>query len=281
MRVLITNDDGIGSEGLHALVRAFATAHEVVVVAPSNDRSASGASLSVRQDIDAQDAPELVRMGAAAAYQLDATPATCVLIASCGAFAARPDLVVSGVNPGPNLGCDTYLSGTVGAARVATTLGIPGIAVSCRRDPAGPAWDTAARTALRVAELLAARSLAADAEPGDRTPLVNINVPSSTPRAVTATRLAGCHIVANNVVEQSSPTGENRRVLRLELRVQQPAALEPGTDAWAFFAGDTSVTVLDHPGDRPSRAGGSDRIDLARYLVHHLDQTVGALRGRV
>ncbi len=279
MRVLVTNDDGIGSEGLHALVRAFATAHEVIVLAPSDDRSASSASLSVRRDIDAQDVPEVVRMGAAAAFQLAGTPATCVLVAAFGTLVPRPDLVVSGVNPGPNLGCDTYLSGTVGAARVATTLGIPGIAVSCRRDPAGPAWDTAARTARRVAELLAGRSLAADAAPGHRTPLVNLNVPSATPRAVTATILAGCHIVGNTVVELPRPAGETRRVLRLELTVQQPATLEPGTDAWAFFSGDTSVTVLDHPGDRPTGAGGSGRTDLAHYLVHHLGRAGSARRG--
>jgi len=281
MRVLITNDDGISSEGLHALVRAFAPAHEVVVLAPSDDRSASGASLTVRQDIDAQEAPEIVRIGAAAAYQLDGTPATCVLVASFGALVPRPDLVVSGVNPGPNLGCDTYLSGTVGAARVATTLGMPGVAVSCRRDPAGPAWGTAARTALRVAELLAGRSPVGDGAPGDRPPLVNINVPSTAPRAVMATTLAGSHVVEHTVVELPQAPGETRRVLRLAARMAEPSPLEPGTDAWAFFSGDTSVTVLDHPGDRPVQAGGSGRTDLARYLVHHLSQEAGVLRGPV
>jgi len=281
MRVLITNDDGIRSEGLHALVRAFGPAHEVFVLAPSDDQSASSASLTVRRDIDAQEAPEVVRMGAAAAYHLNGTPATCVILASCGVLVPRPDLVVSGINPGPNLGCDVYLSGTVGAARVATTLGIPGIAVSCRRDPAGPAFETAARTARRVAELLAGRSPVADGAPGDRTPLVNINVPSVVPRSVSATTVAGCHVVGHNVVEHAHVPGETRRTLRLELRMEEPSPLEPGTDARAFFSGDISVTVLDHPGDRPAPAGGSGRTDLARYLVDHLGREVSALRGSV
>ena len=67
MRVLITNDDGISSDGFHALVRVFAAAHEVFAIAPSDDRSGSSAALTVRRDMDAQEAPEIVRLGAAAA----------------------------------------------------------------------------------------------------------------------------------------------------------------------------------------------------------------------
>ena len=272
MRVLITNDDGISSDGFHALVRVFAAAHEVFAIAPSDDRSGSSAALTVRRDMDAQEAPEIVRLGAAAAYQLDGTPATCVILGSSGLLVPRPDLVVSGVNPGPNLGYDIYLSGTVGAALIATTLGIPGIAVSCLRDPSGRTWVTAARTARRVAELLAGPSRG-DGAPGDRVPLVNINVPSQAPRSVTATTVAGCHVISQSVVEQARVPGETRRGLRLELRMTAPSRYEPGSDAWAFFSGDTSVTVLDRPGDRPSRTGAGARIDLGRYLAQHLTET--------
>jgi len=274
MRVLITNDDGIESEGLHALVRAFAPIHEVVVLAPSDDRSASSAALTVRSDIDVHAAPALLRMGAALAYHLNGTPATCVVLAACGTVVPRPDLVVSGVNPGPNLGCDVYLSGTVGAARVATTLGIPGVAASCRRDPAAPAWETAARMALRTVELLGDGHLDAGGI-GGRPPLVNINVPSLTPRSVVATTVAGYHIVEHTVVEQAAPPGNAGRRLRLELRAGVPPSLEPGTDAWAFFAGDTSVTVLDHPADRPAP---DDPSDLACYLARHLVEEVSGAR---
>ena len=278
MRVLITNDDGIESEGLHALVRAFAPDYEVVVVAPSDDRSASSAALTVRRDLDVRTADDLLRMGAAAAYHLDGTPATCVVLAACGGVVSRPDLVVSGINPGPNLGSDIHLSGTVGAARVATTLGIPGVAVSCRRDPAGAAWDVSARMALRTAEWLADGHLGGGAAADLRPLLVNINVPSRHPRSVAATTAAGCHIIEHAIVAQAAVRGEARRLMRLELRMGgAPPPLEPDTDAWAFFSGDASVTVLDHVGQRP--AAGERQLHLARSLAQHLTLEVLGLRG--
>ncbi len=268
LRVLITNDDGIESEGLYALVRAFASTYEVSVLAPSDDRSASSAALTVRRDLEARSAVPLVRLGAVAAYHLDATPATCVVLAARGALVARPDLVVSGVNPGPNLGSDTYLSGTVGAARVAATLGIPGVAVSCRRDPAGPPWDTAAGLALRAADLLRDESGGPGAT--DRSPLVNINVPSASPGAVRATTVARSHVIEPAVVKHVPEQGEPGRLLRLELRIQTPPSLEPGTDAFAFFSGDVSVSVLSHAGSRPAPPAGRDGLDLAKALARHL-----------
>ncbi|HXX39718.1 MAG TPA: 5'/3'-nucleotidase SurE [bacterium] len=279
MRVLITNDDGIASEGLRALVRAFAPSHEVAVLAPSDDRSASGAALTLRRDLDVQEAQELLRLGAASAYHLDATPATCVILAVSGTLVPRPDLVVSGVNPGPNLGSDIYLSGTVGAARMAATLGIPGVAVSCRRDPAGTAWDVSARMALRTAELLEDEYFGGTeaAGPGRRTPLVNINVPSMHPRSVAATTVASYHIIGHAVIEQAPARQETPRLLRLELRLGALPPLEPGTDACAFFSGDASLTVLHH-GDGASAVGG-DGLELAHSLARYLNGAVAGLRG--
>jgi 5'-nucleotidase len=183
--------------------------------------------------------------------------------------------VVSGVNPGPNLGSDVYLSGTVGAARVATTLGIPGVAVSCRRDPAAPAWETAARTALRAAEWLADGHSVAPGLP----PLVNINVPSVAPRSVKATTVAGAHVVEQAVVEREATPGDEGRHLRLELRTSVPRSLEPGTDAWAFFAGDTALTVLDHPANGTASAPEGAAAELARRLARHLTDEVSRLGG--
>jgi 5'-nucleotidase len=131
--VLVTNDDGVESAGLHALVRALVDAgHDVLVVAPASDMSGSGAaigSIHLDQHIDAEKV-ELPGLAGVPAYAVDGPPGLCVLAARLGGFGDRPELVVSGINPGCNTGRAVLHSGTVGAALTAANFGGRGLAVS-------------------------------------------------------------------------------------------------------------------------------------------------------
>ncbi len=133
MKVLVTNDDGVGSPGLHALARALVDAgHDVVVVAPDRDYSGSGAAIGHLHADDHIDAApvELPGLAGVRAYAVDGPPGLCVLAARLGGFGDPPDIVVSGINPGCNTGRAVLHSGTVGAALTAANFGVRGLAVS-------------------------------------------------------------------------------------------------------------------------------------------------------
>lgn len=123
MRVLVTNDDGIESPGLRAIVDRLSHEHEVWVVAPENERSGTSHSISLHGAVR-------IRELESRWYSCDGTPADCVLFSFLGAIPVQPDVVVSGVNLGPNLGTDLIYSGTVAAARQAALMGHPAIAIS-------------------------------------------------------------------------------------------------------------------------------------------------------
>ena len=133
MKVLVTNDDGVESAGLHALVRALVDdGRDVVVVAPDRDMSGSGAAIGqvhFDQHIDARPV-ELPGLPGVTAYAVDGPPGLCVLTARIGGFGDPPDIVVSGINPGCNTGRAVLHSGTVGAALTAANFGGRGLAVS-------------------------------------------------------------------------------------------------------------------------------------------------------
>ncbi len=124
MKILVTNDDGIDAEGLVVLARELRKEHEVWVLAP--DRERSGASHSV----NLKDPGRVVKKGERD-YSCSGTPADCVMLAYLGILPFEPDIVVSGINRGPNLGTDILYSGTCAAARQSALYGKPGIAVSC------------------------------------------------------------------------------------------------------------------------------------------------------
>ena len=129
MRILVTNDDGIDSTGLHELVKAMSPLGDVVVVAPDSEYSGASAAVGALHLIH----PEVRRTtveGAGEAFTVSGPPALCVLFARMGVFGAVPDLVVSGINPGANVGRAVYHSGTVGAATTARNGNITGVAVS-------------------------------------------------------------------------------------------------------------------------------------------------------
>jgi 5'-nucleotidase len=123
MKILLTNDDGYASEGLKALQKSLGASHEVWVMAPDSERSGMSHAMSLRH-------PLKIRKLDEQGYSCSGTPADCVILAMHGVIPFKPDIVVSGINRGPNLGTDLIYSGTAAAARQATLNGIPGIAVS-------------------------------------------------------------------------------------------------------------------------------------------------------
>src|SRR3954453_8928691 len=129
MRVLLTNDDGIQATGLHALRRALLDVPgvELAVIAPNSNRSATARSITTRRPVEVE---EVEFDDGTVGYAPDGTPVDCVRLASLGLVGDQPELIVSGINHGSNLGDDITYSGTVAAALEGIVLGVPGIAVS-------------------------------------------------------------------------------------------------------------------------------------------------------
>ena len=182
MRILVTNDDGIDSQGLHLLTQAVSEHGEVIVVAPDSEYSGASASVGALHMIR----PEVRKTnvdGANQAFTVSGPPALCILFTRMGVFGPLPDLVVSGINPGANVGRAVYHSGTVGACLTARNGGMTGIAVSQEVRGfgiegqgwddalAGQLWETAATVANRIVGALARAPLAAPA-------VLNVNVPN-------------------------------------------------------------------------------------------------------
>ena len=172
--ILVTNDDGVRSPGIRALADAAARLGEVTIVAPHQEASAIGHALTLRRPLRV----EQIEPGA---FEVDGTPTDCVNVGVARILTAPPDLILSGINKGYNLGDDVTYSGTVAGAMEGALLGIPAIAVSLQRSPAGYDFRPAASAAAQVAErLLAGSSLPA------RT-FLNINVPSGRLKGIRIT----------------------------------------------------------------------------------------------
>ena len=130
MKILVSNDDGIYANGISVLVEALGKEHDVYVVAPDRERSASGHSLTMHTPLRVEEIPAL--SGSKASWMTTGTPGDCVKIAVSAILqeSEKPDLVISGINHGPNLGGDILYSGTVSCAMEGALMGIPSIAVS-------------------------------------------------------------------------------------------------------------------------------------------------------
>jgi len=170
--ILVTNDDGVNSKGLHALGRALSAIGEVWTVAPTEENSACGHAITLHR-------PLRLRQIKERCYALDGTPADCVYVALARVLPERPCLVVSGINVGANLGDDVTYSGTIGAALEAAVHGLPAIAVSLATRATDPrlldGFEIAARFSRNLCDLLMKQS---DLLP-ERT-LLNVNVPGAS-----------------------------------------------------------------------------------------------------
>jgi 5'-nucleotidase len=172
-RILVTNDDGGRSEGIHALAEAMRPLGDVIVVAPNVEASAIGHALTLRRPLRMEQIGEGI-------YEVDGTPTDCVNIALTQLFDGRIDLVVSGINKGYNIGDDITYSGTVAGAMEAALLGIPGVAVSLERSPGPYDFSASAAAAGTVVEAVFRGGLT------PRT-FLNLNVPAGQPKGLRVT----------------------------------------------------------------------------------------------
>jgi len=239
MKILVTNDDGIESEGIHELARALdGTGHQILVVAPSTDWSGAGAALgNLRPDAalgltraTIPDAPGIE------AWALDGPPALCLVAGRLGAFGDLPDLVVSGINAGVNTGRSILHSGTVGAALAGQNFGISGLAVSVDAgdralDPTSWRWDTAAQLAVETLPLLIDAPVPS---------VLNLNVPALDRDQVHGIRWAHLAPFGGVRATISANDGES---LQWELTPTGYSAPED-TDQGAVDRGWASLTAL-------------------------------------
>ena len=233
MRILVTNDDGIDAEGLHALAQRLAsTDHDVVVAAPSTDASGSGAALGVFHADSHIDVKRVRVPGCdAPAWSVAGPPGLCTLAARLGAFGEPPEIVVSGINAGLNTGRAILHSGTVGAALTAQNFGAKGLAVSVQAETPWR-WDTAATIALEVLDLLV------EAPPRS---VLNLNVPALARADVLGVRWA--RLAAFGAVRAAIGEAQTDGRLQIELRATNDP-LPPDTDTALCESGYATLTTL-------------------------------------
>ncbi|RDD61469.1 5'/3'-nucleotidase SurE [Ferruginivarius sediminum] len=231
-RILVTNDDGVQAPGLDVLEGiARKLSDDVWVVAPETEQSATSHSLTVRR-------PLRLRQLEARRFSVDGTPTDCVVVAVSKVLADRkPDLVLSGINHGSNLGEDVIYSGTVAAAMEAALIGLPAIALSlARRGNHDFYWETAERHAPDIIRRVAEVGFAPDM-------LVNVNFPDLQPDEVRGARVCrqGRRDVETEVVEGVDPGGRPYIWIG-DYMVDE--SLEPDTDLAAVNEGCIAVTPL-------------------------------------
>jgi len=228
-QILVTNDDGYKSEGIHALAAGLASLGRVTVVAPVEEASAIGHALTLRHPLRIEAISERV-------FAVDGTPTDCVNMAITQIFKGQlPDLVVSGINKGWNLGDDVTYSGTVAGALEAALLGIPSIAVSLRATRADYDFSHAATASATLAAAILESPLPA------RT-FLNINVPRGVPKGYRVTVQAKRNHVTS-IVERHDPKGRPYYWIEEGENEWQP---HDRSDYQAVRDGYVSVTPL-HP----------------------------------
>jgi 5'-nucleotidase len=233
MRILISNDDGYKADGIIQLAKSLGEIAKVIVVAPSENKSAASSSLTIGRPLKPVQIEKNI-------YAIDATPSDCVHLALCGFIKESIDLVVTGINFGANLGDDVIYSGTVAGAIEGRFLGIPSIAMSLA------SWECKHfETAGNVAKLLVAQI---DKAPLAYNTIINVNVPDipmSNINGIKGTRLGNRHMSEPSIQDLKDPSlywiGENGK----------EADNGEGTDFHAISNNFVSVTPL--------------QIDLTKY----------------
>jgi len=228
MRILLSNDDGYFAPGIQALARALAPLGEIVVVAPEQNRSGASNSLTL-------DRPLMLKKAESGFYFVNGTPTDCVHLAVTGMMEYVPDIIVSGINHGANMGDDTIYSGTVAAATEGYLLGIPSIAISLTSFE-GKHFASAGQIAYQLVERFIA-------DPWREPVLLNVNVPDlpfEQLGPIEVTRLGRRH-KAEPVVKVQSPRNETVYWIGA---AGAAADAGPGTDFNAVERGCVSVTPL-------------------------------------
>ena len=261
MRVLLTNDDGIGAEGLHALRKAVMGVDgiDAHVIVPDSNRSATARSITTRSPLTVE---EVELDDGFIAYATDGTPVDCVRFADLGLVGERPDLIVSGINHGSNLGDDITYSGTVAAALEGIVLGIPAIAISQQGSAQemgflpGRSFDftVAAGLGAELVRMMAETPLPAET-------LLNVNCPAGEAEGIEVTRLG--KRLYNDELRLVGEDGDGRR--RYQIYGFEPSFEdEPGTDLAAVARKRIAIT--------PVHFDLTDRDGLTRLRDWDLDR---------
>jgi 5'-nucleotidase len=227
--ILLSNDDGFDAPGLRALIDVFRPVADLVVAAPLVEQSGKGHGLTLRDPVFVT---ERKQSDGAVWYAIDGPPGTCVRLAVESLLSRRPDLVISGINRGDNLGATVYHAGTLGAAREGAIAGIPAIAVSIRGDEEGD-YRAAAAFLRQLLEQLHQKDAIKSGL------FLNINVPAGERKGVRVTRLS---------TKPRHDTFERRTSPRGRVYYwpdwRQLEDDEEGTDVWAFVRGFITVTPM-------------------------------------
>ncbi len=234
MRILLTNDDGIFAAGLYSLYCQFREQHEVFVVAPESEQSAVGHAITLSNPLRVK---EVYRNGGFYGWAVSGTPADAVKIAVNELLPSHPDLVISGINLGPNVGINVLYSGTVSAATEAAFLGIPAMAISLdtySNPDFGPAAVIAERLALSIPRLNLAQGVC-----------LNVNVP-----ALPLEKIKGSLFTRQATIplrdKFEKRVDPRKRVYYWEAEDGFVASAEPGTDIHTLRQGKISITPIHY-----------------------------------
>ncbi len=229
MNIMVTNDDGIHAPGIRALAEAMQELGSVTVVAPDRERSAAGHSLTLHSPLRIFELHK-------GWYAVDGTPTDCVNMGIHNMLPISPDLVVSGINHGANLGDDVTYSGTVAAAMEANLMGIPAIAFSLATFDKSDKFSDAAKIAVRIARQVISNGLPADT-------FLNVNIPNCRLAEMKPTLVTrqGKRSFIGKIVDKTDPRG--RKYFWIGSEEPGPND-EEGTDFHAINRGHVSVTPL-------------------------------------
>ena len=241
MKILVSNDDGVYADGLWALVKELRDIATVTVVAPDRDQSGTGTSVTLRQPLRMLEIKS--PLDGVAAYSVEGTPADSVILALKLVLKDGVDLVVSGINEGPNLGDDVFISGTVGAALQGYFYGIPAVAFSMAAF-GSLHFEVGARLAKLMATEIVEKSLS-------RRLLLNVNLPN-LPRE----KLEGIEVTRlgeRKYADRIEPGYDGKRQYHWILRGKSEWQEATGTDIWALEQNKISITPLFGNPDGSSR----------------------------
>ncbi len=235
MRILVSNDDGVYSDGIWALAHELSGIAEVVIVAPDREQSAVGTAVSLRKPLKVQEIIPL-RQGIKA-YSVEGTPSDAVIVGLGKVVSGKVDLVVSGINQGSNLGEDVLISGTVGAALSGYLRGFPAMAVSCEAQRYSPAY---LKKVSCFAALLAGRMLAADL-PAKL--FLNVNMPDLPVAEIKGLKIAGlAHRSHVNTVEEGH---DGKRSYYTLVRASVNQQVDKRSDIWLTGQGYITITPVN------------------------------------
>jgi 5'-nucleotidase len=241
MKVLLTNDDGIAAEGLHAARRALQAVDglDVSVIAPDSNRSATARSITTRSPLSVK---EIEFDDGMRGFATDGTPVDCVRFADLGLLGERPDMIVSGINHGANLGDDITYSGTVAAALEGIVLGLPAVAISQQSEKREMDFRLGRSFDFEIAAGFLAGLVRRLAEGGmTQGTLINVNCPTGEPTGVEVTHLG--KRLYNDELKAVGDSEDGRR--RYEIYGFEPSFEdEEGSDLSAIAQGRISVTPV-------------------------------------